>query len=176
MAKSSEKKRIAENSKFLSRLGVGIGVSNALYVVVRLVLKNSSCTSWNYVAFAISSGLLYVTYTGLKSALEPSYDIYGKLIFAGSDLAQGGALSYYQDVAYLCMFALSLGSITNYAWLVMLLIPLYAAYLFYTYVLGPGMSARGNSMAGAAEQLDDVAKKRQLKKERQAARAEKFRR
>jgi hypothetical protein len=175
MAKS-DKRRIAENARFIGRLQIGIAVSNALYVAVRLVLKNATCSTLNYVAFVMTTGLLYVTYAGLKSALEPAYDPYGQLIFAGSDLSQGGALSYYQDVAYLCMFALSLGAFSDYAWLVMLSIPLYAGFMVYKHILGPWMGSRNAGQAERLDHADEATKKRMAKKERQAARAEKFRR
>lgn len=177
MVTKGDKKRMAANAQFLRRFQIGIAVSNALYVIIRLLLKSSSCTKFNYGAFATTSVLLYVTHGGLKHALEPAYDAAGELIFAGSDLSKGGVLSYYQDVAYLCMFALTVGAFTNYAWLVMLCIPLYAGFMLYQYVIGPWLATRGDGRSDAFDAGGDAAtRKREAKKERQRARMEKFRR
>ena len=172
-----DKRRPAANAQFLRRFRAGIASSNAIYIVVRLLAKSSSCAKWHYVAFASTGVLLYTIHGALKHALEPAYDAAGELIFAGSDLSQGGALSYYQDVAYLCMFALMLGAFTNYAWLAMLCIPMYACFMLYTYVIGPWMASRGGSQVGAFDAVADAAlRKRQAKKERQQKRMDKFRR
>ena len=174
----ADKRRIAENAQFLRRFRIGVIVSNALYVTVRLVLKSASCSTPHYVAFTGTSVLLYVAHSALKSALEPGYDAMGQLIFAGSDLKMGGVTSYAQDVAYLCMFALACGAVTNYAWLVMLCIPLYAGFMLYKHIIGPYLMSRGNGGENVdGSEFDGVAEaKRRAKKERQRARMEKFRR
>jgi len=177
MVSKGDKRRLAANAQFLRRFRVGIVSSNAIYVAVRMVLKSSSCTTWHYVAFALTGVLLYIVQGSLKHALEPAYDAAGELIFAGSDLTQGGALSYYQDVAYLGMFALVVGAFTNYAWLVMLCIPMYACFMLYTYVIRPWMASRGGAPVGTLDATADAAlRKRQAKKERQQKRMDKFRR
>ena len=172
-----DKKRLATNAQFLRRFRAGLFSSNATYIAVRLLVKSSSCTKLNYIAFALTGVLLYTIHGALKHALEPAYAATGEMIFAGSDLAQGGALSYYQDVAYLCMFALTLGAFTDYAWLVMLCIPMYAFFMLYKYVIAPWMASRGGAHAGAFDAVADaVSRKREAKKERQQKRMDKFRR
>ena len=170
----ADKRRIAANSTFLSRLRLGIAASNVIYLVVRLGLKSDARTL-HYVAWAGSAFLLYVSHGLLKHALEPAFDAAGNLIFAGTDLSTGGVTSYAQDVAYLCIFSLAVSAVTDWAWLVMACVPVYAGYMGYTSVIGPYLASRKRAAAGAEALPDDeAARKRQAKKERQRARMEKF--
>ena len=50
----------------------------------------------------------------------PHYSADGELIFSGGDLAQGGVLSYYHDLIYLCLIAQLLSIFTKWGWLVLL--------------------------------------------------------
>ncbi len=176
MVAKGDRRRLAANAQFLRRFRIGIVSSNAIYAA-SLVKCHAQCTGLNYVALAVTVVLLYTTHGALTHALEPAYNAAGELIFAGSDLTQGGVLTYYQDVAYLCMLALTLGAFTNYAWLVMLCIPMYACFMLYKHVLAPWLASRGGAQVGGFDDVADAAlRKRQAKKERQQKRMEKFRR
>lgn len=137
-------------------------------------MKRQSASVWNYLGYGISLLMMGLSYSGLQNALKPTYSATGDLIFAGTDLKAGGMLEYYQDVAYLCMFALVVGSWTDWAWLVFLLIPGYGMYMLWVYIIGPWINAPVQSSADVYDSLDETSKKRLQKKERQAARREKF--
>jgi hypothetical protein len=145
-----------------------------IYVVVRLLLKRQTATVWNYLGYGISLGMMGLSYSGLSSSLTPTYSATGDLIFAGADLKAGGMLEYYQDVAYLCMFALAVGAWTDWAWLVFATIPAYGFFMLWKYIISPWLNAPTQSSTDMYDSLDDASKKRLQKKERQAARREKF--
>lgn len=146
-----------------------------IYVVVRLLLKRHTASLWNYLGYGVSFATMGLSYAGLRSALVPTYSPTGDLIFAGADLKVGGMLEYYQDIAYLCMFALTVGAWTDWAWLVFLSIPAYGIYMLWNYVISPWLNAPSQSSAADMyDSLDEASKKRLEKKERQAARREKF--
>ncbi|KAI8110255.1 hypothetical protein M9435_001934 [Picochlorum sp. BPE23] len=174
MAKSGDKKRIQANQTFLKHFRLGIGVSNVIFIIIRLLLKRQTVSTWHVVGYVLALGAMFVSHSGLTSALTPAYSATGDVIFAGADLSMGGMLEYYQDVAYLCMFALTVGAFTDWAWLVFLSIPLFCIHLIWKYVIGPWLNAPSQSEAMQELQEDDATKKRREKKERQAARREKF--
>jgi hypothetical protein len=145
-----------------------------VYVVMRLVVKRSTVHTWNFVAFLCAMAAMWLCYSGLNTALSPSYSSTGDLVFAGADLSVGGMLEYYQDVAYLCMFALTVGAVTDWAWLVFLCIPLFAVFMAWKYIISPWLNAPSRSAADMYENEDEATRKRREKKERQQARKEKF--
>lgn len=142
--------------------------------MVRLLLRRQSASVWNYLAYGISLVIMGLSYSGLRSALTPTYSSTGDLVFAGADLSVGGMLEYYQDFAYLCMFALTVGAWTDWAWLVFAAIPAYGAFMIWKYIISPWLNAPSQSSTDMYDSLDDASKKRLQKKERQAARREKF--
>lgn len=143
-------------------------------MVVRLLLRRHSATVWNYLGYGMALVMMGLSYSGLSSALTPTYSSTGDLIFAGADLKVGGMLEYYQDFAYLCIFALTLGAWTDWAWLVFAAIPAYGFFMLWKYLISPWLNAPSQSSADMYDSMDDASKKRLQKKERQAARREKF--
>jgi hypothetical protein len=139
-----------------------------LFIVVRLVLKKGG--TLHYVGFVMTSFLSVVCYMGLNSSLSPAYSSSGDLIYAGADLNSGGFVEYYRDVVTLCMFALVVGSFTNYAWYIFMLIPLYGVILAWKYIIGPWINAPSQHEVPE----DEATRKWREKKERQAARKQKF--
>lgn len=137
-------------------------------------MKRQTVSTWHVVAYVLSLGAMYVSHAGLTSALTPAYSSSGDVIFAGADVSMGGVLEYYQDVAYLCMFALTVGAFTDWAWLIFLAIPMFCIHLAWKYVIGPWLNTPSQSEAMQEVHEDDATKRRREKKERQAARREKF--
>jgi hypothetical protein len=178
MAKSGDKRRLAENAAHLKKLGILIAGANAVYIVVRLLLRRRTAAPWNYWALGGTTLLYGICYSAISNALAPHYSPTGELIYAGADLAVGGALSYYHDVVYLALFCQVFGAATNWAWVAMAAIPAYALYMLSVKVVGPmllGAGGGGGGGGGIAEQTETEAERRRReKRERQAARAEKF--
>ena len=95
-------------------------------------------------------------------------------MYPGADLNKtGGALSYYHDIIYISCFCHVVGAAFDVAWYVMALIPLYAGFKLFSLLGGSLFSGGGSN--GAFDAIETEAdRKRREKRERQAARAEKF--
>jgi hypothetical protein len=102
--------------------------------------------------------------------VAPHYSSTGELLYSGASLKTGGVLSYYHDVLYVTIFSQLVGSFSNYGWLVMLSIPVYATYALVVNVLMPAWNAKDVAIPPESE----ADRKRQEKHARQAARAQKF--
>lgn len=172
MAKAGDKKRIQDNKRHLDNLASYIAYSNVLYVIVRLARRRATATLLHYVVGLGVTNLVYLaTYTLIKKALAPHYSPTGEIIYSGADLKTGGIVSYYHDVLYLTLFSQTAGSFTDKAWWVHALIPGYAVGKIVSGVIIPWFTA---PKAQADEQETEIDRKRREKKERQAARTEKF--
>ncbi|KDD73758.1 hypothetical protein H632_c1861p0 [Helicosporidium sp. ATCC 50920] len=146
MARGGDKRRLEANKEHIRKLQIAALASNALFLFVRIYLRWASTSRLLLTGVAVI-GLLYaVCYGSIANALAPAYNASGELIFAGQDPSMGGVMAYYHDILYIVMFIQILGSFTDWAWLALL--------------LDVGETA--------------VEKKRREKKERQAARNEKF--
>lgn len=100
----------------------------------------------------------------------PHYSSTGEIIYSGADLKTGGVMEYYKDGIFVCIFCQMLGAYTNWAWLALLAIPAYAFYMLWVNVVGPWWNSSSNVEVPESE-LD---RKKREKRERQAARAQKF--
>ena len=122
------------------------------------------------IAHIISTQNITLLTSFLPHCTAPHYSAAGELIYAGADLKTGGVLSYYHDVIYLCIFSQAAGAWTNWAWLALALVPAYAAWALVIKVLLPSWGSKDDGPVPETE----LERKRREKKERQAARAEKF--
>lgn len=173
MAKAGDKKRIESNRKHIQILQLIIAVSNIVFILFKFLLK--SATTWHWIALASTTLLYSFTYNFIAKSLAPHYSQTGECIFPGSDPSKGGPISYFHDVLYLTAAAQFGGAFTNYAWLVLALVPGYALMKLTTLVLIPWLSGPSQSSSYMPRETE-VERKRREKKERQEARAEKFRR
>jgi hypothetical protein len=174
MAKAGDKKRIESNRKHIQILQFTIAISNVFFILFKFLLN--SPTLWHWIALASTTLLFTFTYNFIARSLAPHYSPQtGECIFPGSDPSKGGPISYFHDVLYLTAAAQFGGAFTNYAWLVLLLIPGYALLKLATLVLIPWMSGSSHSSSYVPKETE-MDRKRREKKERQATRAEKFRR
>mmetsp|Transcript_5651 Transcript_5651/g.9761 ORF Transcript_5651/g.9761 Transcript_5651/m.9761 type:complete len:176 (+) Transcript_5651:92-619(+) len=166
MAKASAKKCLESNTKILRRHLYAILLANALFLAVRAVWMNHSFSYWHWAGFASLVVCYYVCYKSLASSAEAEYDDEGKLIDGGTDLATVQGLSEYAfDVIYVGIFV-QLGAIlTDWFWLVWLIIPGFAFFKLWTLVLWPFFFA-----PRPEEPEEDEKKKR--KRERQERRAQ----
>jgi len=141
-----------------------------MFVSIRLIAKRESAGSKIYFAFVSVLGLLGVCFKILKGALSPVYSQNGQIVDSGADLSSGGALEYLQDLVYLSLFALTVGSFTDWAWIVFASIPIFAGVMMWKYIIQPWL----NAPSIGEMPIDEAEKKRQEKKERQAVRRQKF--
>ncbi|QLQ79323.1 hypothetical protein HG537_0B06710 [Torulaspora globosa] len=165
MAGKATKKQAQANLAVLGRL-YKVSVPIVVLAMVRQWLGGASLSQWlRFVVLHVPlAGCVYV----LEKSGRPVFDVKGKIVKEGTDLAQtGGLVEYLFDLVYLSLFA-DMGRIvfnTGKFWYVLLLVPLYAGWKLYglkNQFMGPARSA--GSVDSAAS--DDSKSKRQLKKEK----------
>jgi hypothetical protein len=138
---------------------------------VRLLLRRDTAGTVQYVLLALTTAMYALCYSGIAGALAPHYTPTGELLYAGADRKTGGVLEYYFDIVYVSAFVQVLGAYTDKAWAALLLLPAYAAWLLWTHVLGPHWWNKPKAGDAPESEAD---RRRRDKRERQAARAEKF--
>ncbi|PRW60298.1 transmembrane 208-like [Chlorella sorokiniana] len=172
MAKGGDKKRVEQNSAHLRKLQLLIAGANVAFVLIRLIWRGATAGKALYAGLLLTTVLYAVCYRSIASALAPVYGAGGELIFSGQDLSIGGALEYFHDVLYICIFVQVLGCYTDKAWWTFLLIPAFAGYQLMVHVVLPWWNTP--KLDDAPE--TDAERKRREKRERQEARMAKFRR
>lgn len=141
-----------------------------IFVVLRLIFREHS--NRHYYSLVLTSALYLGSYRGISAALAPRYDASGALSFSGGDLSDGGVLSYLHDLLYLTLASQTLSTLSDRFWYLLLLVPGYAAYKLFELVLLPRWTAPKVTEEPVSETERD--RKRREKKERQAARMQKF--
>mmetsp|Transcript_98396 Transcript_98396/g.278543 ORF Transcript_98396/g.278543 Transcript_98396/m.278543 type:complete len:157 (+) Transcript_98396:92-562(+) len=149
MAGHAEKKQAKRAVDTKQYYVYGIGFVNILYFVWKVCLHWSSMGKWNLIGCLLFSAVSYVTYNGIKGALELGLD--------------------YE--MYLDLFAINLSTqflvtFSDYGWLLYLIVPGYGVYklvrLLLDYVFTPTEEELSEN--------DPAYKKRMEKKQRQAER------
>lgn len=126
MANSSAKKLYRANTKRLSLLRIAIIISNLLYILPFIIKR--SIPRFHQIAFPILLAVYALPYIFLRSAANPTFDAYGSIVDAGSDISGPGLLEYCHDLIFLTM-VVQVGLIfTKWMLLVFLVVPFFAVY------------------------------------------------
>ncbi|KAL7093217.1 hypothetical protein ACP275_11G029500 [Erythranthe tilingii] len=164
MANQGAKKRREENARHMKTLLRVIIASNAVYLVIRMVVFYSSFT-WKHWAGLILTSLAYVIpYQQLAAMAQPSYSGDGDLLDGGFDMSTGGMCGYLHDVIYITCFVQLSSIISEKFWYIYLVIPGFAAYQLFGLI-------RGFMPQGSEEgEEDDKTRKKREKMEKRASR------
>jgi len=163
MAGGGEKKRLKEAEE-TRRLYLTI--TAALYVVfftVRVLWQFSSFTTSSFFFLVFLSLVNYFCLTSVLKALE-----------------YGTPYSAYQDVLFVNWAVMGLSMLTQYAWVLWLVIPAYVLYMYggtlwgYIRMALGSRGGGGGPSAAETEAASEAEKKRIAKKERQAERAQRI--
>ncbi|BBN17117.1 hypothetical protein MPTK1_7g12130 [Marchantia polymorpha subsp. ruderalis] len=163
MANQGAKKRREENLKHMKNLALVVLCSNAIYILGRIVIFNSSVTWKHYIGMIATSGVYHVTYNWIKDLSLPTYDDKGELTDGGFDLKSPGLCSYLHDVLYVTAFV-QFGSIfSDKFWYAFFVIPAFAFYKLWTLILYPYFF-----LSQKEEPENEVTRKKREKAERKA--------
>lgn len=166
MANQGAKKRKEENERHMKMLLRIILGSNAFFILIRLCFQFSSFGWRMWVALALTSTAYKLCYDQIRGMALPSYDENGELIDGGYDLSMGGLNGYLHDIIYLTAIIQLLSPLTNWAWVLYLLIPGFGLYKLWELVLYPYFT----QTAPQEEVEDEKTKKKREKAEKKAAR------
>ncbi|KJE95349.1 hypothetical protein CAOG_005804 [Capsaspora owczarzaki ATCC 30864] len=174
MANSSNKRIYEANKRILSLHLNIVLISLVLFLLVRIGWQFDSMSTWIWVAAAGVVGSDAICYSLLAASGRASFSPSGELLDAGHDLDAGGLSEYYKDVIYVNCAVKALSVFFNAAWLIWAVIPVFATYKVWGMFLGPLVMSWFSRGDQQSDQMDEATAKRLAKKERQAARAEKF--
>ena len=168
MAKANAKKRAEENAARISRLFYVLLGSIVIFTAVRLVLYRATTRWWFQPTMgALTAGAAWFCYRSLAYIAAPSFDAGGALTDGGADLSMGGMSSYYHDVIYIAVFLLlSTALVSDWFWLLGLVVPGYALYMLWTSVLAPWIF---NPTADELEAKNRSSESREDKRKRERA-------
>ncbi|CAG9131598.1 unnamed protein product [Plutella xylostella] len=110
----------------------------AIYSTVTLALFYDSLTAWyislNVLVFAIYGGCYQI----MKYISKATYTDSNQLLDSGLDLnMEGGMGEHVKDIVILISITHVLAVVSNYFWLLLLLLPLRVVWLLWTNILGP---------------------------------------
>lgn len=108
-----------------------------MYVGLRLGWFRSTAGWKHYLAYLLTSAVSALCYRSISSMAKPTYGPNGELLDGGADLSMGGTLEYLHDVLYITVFVHTASIITDWFWLAYLVIPVYAGYMLWIYVIYP---------------------------------------
>lgn len=177
MARASAKNRLRQNKQRLRVLQLLLLGVNAAYLA-RLAIKRFPPV--DTVLVVLNNAVMYIAYATLSSAATPNYDVTsGELVDAGADLSSAGVLEYCNDLVYVCGATQLLASVSQWFWLLALVVPAFAGYkawrhVIRPYVLGGGGGGDGSGVARPEDVRDPAARKRLEKQRRKEQRAAKF--
>ncbi|KAJ7979562.1 Transmembrane protein [Quillaja saponaria] len=152
MANQGAKKRKEENARHMTRLRQIIIACNVIYVLVRVLIFNSSFTWKHWVGLIVTSLAYVIPYQQLAAMANPTYTDDGELLDGGFDMSTGGVcgmqisevfvqgwrclLSYLHDVIYITSFVQVMSIISGKFWYTYLVIPAFGAYKSFGFIKG----------------------------------------
>ncbi|OSC98742.1 DUF788-domain-containing protein [Trametes coccinea BRFM310] len=179
MANASAKRTAQQNAEAIKNLRLGLLVSGALSVILRLLFRRSSLSPthlsfWIY-AFSLVPSIFLSRY--LERIGSPRRDpTTGTLISAGEDLSRPGIIEWCFDVIYITWACqIGSGAFGQWVWWLYLIIPLYATFKLWTGVISPmffGRSAASPAAAEAEAETKEPTSKRQEKLRKRSERGD----
>eukprot|EP00741_Cyanophora_paradoxa_P016142 tig00000042_g15582.t1 len=164
MANQSQKKVAERNKKKLQQHLKYIAGVNAAFVLYRILFHFGTFGTWHWIGFAVTSFVYYKIYSDLSSFARVDLDEKGQIDDAGQDLDSKGIVEYYFDVLYITLFVQAGTMISDWFWLVYLVIPAFALYKAWVYIIYPWWFAK-------QEEPEEMDEKKRRKMERREARA-----
>ncbi|WOL05835.1 hypothetical protein Cni_G14566 [Canna indica] len=163
MANQGAKKRKEENKKHMTNLLRLIIASNAIYVLVRMVIFHSSFTWKHWIGLLVTSVAYGLSYKQLDSMAKPTYSDDGELLDGGYDMATTGICGYLHDIIYITSFVQTMSILSGKFWWTYLVIPAFGAYKISGLLKGMLGGSEG-------EPEDEKSRKKREKMEKKASR------
>lgn len=160
-ATRGEKQILEENKQTISFYSKIILYTNVIFLALNILLFWNSFTLKFIILYVLTAIASYVAYFYMKSMATPVLGNNGEIIDAGSDLNMEGHISeYLKDVVLFVSGVQILSLITSYAWLLLIIIPVYGFYKLWVLVLGPWFFAPAPEEPAAGDAGEEKQKRR----------------
>ncbi|XP_078439395.1 transmembrane protein (DUF788) [Wolffia australiana] len=164
MANQGAKKRRDENKQHMTKLFRLIIASNVIYVVVRLLIFNSSISWKHWFGLIVTTAAYLLPYQQLSKMAKPSYSEDGELLDGGFNMGSDGICGYLHDVIYITVFVQLASIVSEKFWYTYLVIPAFGAYKISGLLKAFLPGSQGDDE-------DEKTRKKREKMERKASRA-----
>ncbi|KAJ3680485.1 hypothetical protein LUZ60_016763 [Juncus effusus] len=164
MANQGAKKRKEENKKHMATLLRVILASNAIYVIVRMMIMYSSFTWKHWMGLGLTSAAYFFPYKQLASMAKPSFSDDGELLDGGYDMSTTGICGYLHDVIYITAFVQIMSIVSDKFWWTYIVIPVFGGYKAFGLIKGLFFSGSDEGPE------DEKARKKREKMEKKASR------
>ncbi|KAK1256945.1 hypothetical protein QJS04_geneDACA017235 [Acorus gramineus] len=164
MANQGAKKRKEENKQHMVKLLRLVIAANVIYVLLRILVFNSSVTWKHWVGLLLTSMAYTIPYQQLSKMASPAYSDDGELIDGGFDMSTGGVCGYLHDVIYITSFVQLMSILSDKFWYTYLVIPAFGVYKLSGIL--KGFLPQGSE----GEVEDEKSRKKREKMERKASR------
>ncbi|XP_031828004.1 transmembrane protein 208 [Nomia melanderi] len=161
-ATKGAKQIVEENRTTLSFYRNMIVGALGIYFTVTMLFLNFTTLS---IILTIFSGIVYIgSYQFMKYMAQASYSESGQLLDSGIDLNMEGSIAeHVKDLIILTSGVQVLSLISNYFWLLWLLVPLRGGWMLWRQILAPWFFA-------PAPEQPEMSEKKQRKLEKRMAR------
>ncbi|ESO85990.1 hypothetical protein LOTGIDRAFT_195390 [Lottia gigantea] len=160
-----QKQIVQENKETLNFYSYIIAGVSVVYFLVQVLIFWSSFTALPIVLSCGASLTYFAAYRFMSSMATATYSAEGSLIDGGTDLNMvSGMGEHAKDLILLTAVVQSLSLISNYFWLLWLLVPIRAFYMLWVNFLGPWFFAPGEE--------DNISDKKQKKMDRKMRRVQ----
>lgn len=156
------KQILIENQETIKFYFQVLAVSNVIYVGITFLLFWESFTAKYMFLFISTSLIAWVAWYFMKNMANPELDYDGNVVGPGSDLnMQGHVSEYFKDAILFSVIVHGLSLISNYFWLLLIIVPVYLFVLLWKNFLGPWFFAPAPE---EPEEQDNKKGKREKKK------------
>ncbi len=133
-----EKQILLENESTIKFYLYVYGISNGAYLLLRILFFWESFTTKFIIFYCLTLTMSSAAFYFISCAGRPIRDETGAVVGAGSDLNMPGHISEYaKDVILFVAIVYALAIISDYFWMLLLVVPAYLFYILWKNVLGP---------------------------------------
>ncbi|XP_067951986.1 transmembrane protein 208-like isoform X1 [Watersipora subatra] len=135
-------------------------MSQAIPVISQLAIYYPKLSTTFYTMHSVSAVIFWCTYQFMKMMARVKHSLQGEVLDCGTDLnMKNGLAEHCKDIIILTSIAIILSVASEWCWLLLLLAPLRALYLFWIHIASPWFFA-------PAPEVEEISEKKQRRMER----------
>ncbi|XP_067951987.1 transmembrane protein 208-like isoform X2 [Watersipora subatra] len=132
----------------------------AIPVISQLAIYYPKLSTTFYTMHSVSAVIFWCTYQFMKMMARVKHSLQGEVLDCGTDLnMKNGLAEHCKDIIILTSIAIILSVASEWCWLLLLLAPLRALYLFWIHIASPWFFA-------PAPEVEEISEKKQRRMER----------
>ena len=160
-ATRGQKQILEENKQTVAFYFNVVLLSNVTFLAANSIFFWSAFTAKFIILYVLTAAVSFGAFYFMKGMATPTLSSTGEVIDSGSDLNMEGHFSeYLKDIILFIAGVQILSLITSYAWILLVVIPIFAFYKLWVLVLAPWFFAPAPEDQGDAGKEDKKPKTR----------------